>query len=844
MKTLLASALLLLAAASAAEIQLVNSEGKTAWLYTPTDAPDPNKTCRLAIGIHGAGADGKGACDIASWVAGAVIVLGPTFSASTVDPAAPKTGGMPADSYQMAGPTHVAKLKALVGEVGKTWKLHPKFFLHGFSAGAQFAHRFAMIEPDLVAGVSAGSGGSWATRGFGTLNPAARGIPFSVTCGEHDRKKSWPDSPLSRIDWMKEFAVEMDKAGFDITSRVIENNNHEQHAEALAAARSCFARARALNFSRTALMAFDFNADNPMWGLVSEANGPGVTALAKWDFQGGMIEEGGSSRRTGALRLAANSGPDAPDWRASMTTRLLPVRGAESDLRNLTFACDLSVSSTQRVEVNIESYNSDRKRSGGLTGILVPAAPDFYHRHILDLGKMTASGEGAFKALDPFVKITFRIGADLGWPAASGHQVRVDNLGYAAPAIHVSAAGDDNNDGSGDQPLATVQKALDRAQAGDVVMVMDGTYTSDRSVANIRGTGAPAAWLVLRAHPGHRPVFRSTWWDCIKIGQGNKERPSTTPATAYVEIRGLTIQGYGPEVEAKFKDKIGKREPETNGNGISVSGRFQQDKPHHIRLADCTVFDCPGGGVSFIHAERIAIENNHIYQNCKWMIYAGSGISILQAFNFEDTPCEHRLLIRNNRTHDNLCTQIWEATGKLSDGNGIIVDDLCNTQGNSPNGVYQGRTLVQGNVSYRNGGSGMHAFSSNHVDFINNTAIGNNLVMDYAQISLTRCTDCRMLNNIIVAPADKPINRVNGSSQDIVISHNLYWGGSGPPTPSDSPVTADPLFVDAANGDFRLKPGSPAIGAGGRWENLPATYQDGSPRGTGIPDLGAMPVAR
>ena len=835
MKLVLTHLLLLFCAGHAAEIQLTDS----AKLLTPTDAPDPAKTYWLAVAV--ADKDGKGTEGIASWASGDVIVLSPTFGDAKVA----------ADTYEMAGPAHVTKLKELICEIGKKWKLQPKVFLYGYAAGAGFVHRFAMKEPGLVAGVAAASGDLWSNRGYGEINPAARGIPFSISCGEYDRGKVSKSLPLSWIDWSKEFGAELEKANFDVVTRVIENNGHQPHADAFELAKSCFARARALNFSRTALLALDFNGSDPLWGLMADADKakPSVTATARWDEASGTVEEAGTAVATGAIRLEVNSGPFTPKWSGSWQSGLLPVRSVESDLKKLTLACDLSASIARPVQVVIESFDAARQRTGGLAGLMIPAAPNFYHRHVLDLGTMTASGAGEFQPQDPYVRVSFRVGDDLGWPATAGHIVKVDNLGYAAPAIYMKSGGDDKNDGSSaDRPLATVQKAVDRAKAGDVIMVMDGTYTATGAVANIKGTGAPAAWLVLRAHPDHKPVFRTTGWDCIKIGQGTKDAPSTAPGTGYVELRGLTIQGYAKDVEAKYKDKSGKPEPETNGNGngISFAGRFQTNKPHHLRVADCIIFDCPGGGISAIQTDRVSIENNHTYDNCHWMIHAGSGISVYQGFNFENTPVEYRMLVRNNRSHYNYCTLPWSATGKLSDGNGIIVDDMRNTQHEvqATNGIYHGRILIQGNLSYLNGGSGMHAFSSNHVDFINNTAYGNNIVMDYSQIGLTACSDSRMLNNIIVAPADKPINRVNGSSKDIVISHNLYWGDNGPPVASGSPVTADPLFVNAAAGDFRLKPGSPALGAGGLWENLPVTYQDASLRRTdSAPVLGAMPVA-
>ena len=182
MKLVLTHLLLLFCAGHAAEIQLTDS----AKLLTPTDAPDPAKTYWLAVAV--ADKDGKGTESIASWASGDVIVLSPTFGDAKVA----------ADTYEMAGPAHVTKLKELICEIGKKWKLQPKVFLYGYAAGAGFVHRFAMKEPGLVAGVAAASGDLWSNRGYGEINPAARGIPFSISCGEYDRGKVSKSLPPCR----------------------------------------------------------------------------------------------------------------------------------------------------------------------------------------------------------------------------------------------------------------------------------------------------------------------------------------------------------------------------------------------------------------------------------------------------------------------------------------------------------------------------------------------------------------------------------------------------------------------------------------------------------------------
>ena len=92
----------------------------------------------------------------------------------------------------------------------------------------------------------------------------------------------------------------------------------------------------------------------------------------------------------------------------------------------------------------------------------------------------------------------------------------------------------------------------------------------------------------------------------------------------------------------------------------------------------------------------------------------------------------------------------------------------------------------------------------NLVDFINNTSANNNTVMDYEQPSVTLYGHVRVLNNILVVPKDKPLNRVNGDFHDVLVSHNLFWGGNGENVPGENAIIADPRFKDMAKGDFHL----------------------------------------
>jgi len=204
------------------EATLPGDHGQPDWLYTPTEAPDPHRSYWLVVGAHGVGENGRGACGISSLVKHFedVIVLGPSFTQPPADPAAAHTTGIPKVLYQMSGPTSEAHLLTQIERISRWWRLQPRIILHGFSAGAQFVHRFAFKHPEQVAGVAAHSAGTWAgQQEDDPINPAARQIPFALSCGDADTGKAWPGAPLPRLEGCHQFAKELEQQGFDVSLR-------------------------------------------------------------------------------------------------------------------------------------------------------------------------------------------------------------------------------------------------------------------------------------------------------------------------------------------------------------------------------------------------------------------------------------------------------------------------------------------------------------------------------------------------------------------------------------------------------------------------------------------------
>jgi Right handed beta helix region len=408
-----------------------------------------------------------------------------------------------------------------------------------------------------------------------------------------------------------------------------------------------------------------------------------------------------------------------------------------------------------------------------------------------------------------------------------------------AQTWHVSGTGNDSNDGKTVKTaFRNLQKAADLVQPGDVVLIGTGIYTlADKSdggaVLNIKASGTKDAWITWKAAPGAKPDVRPIGWCGIQI------------SGSYHILDGLTVTGGNDSIYLLQAQEDGKKttpDPKFNTNGIYVNGRVRkpEEKPHHNIIRNCTVTKCPGGGIVGIEMDYLTIEDCKVSENAWFMRYGGSGITTLNNWAYDDAPGYH-IIIQRNYVWNNKTLVNWEKIGKLSDGNGILLDvtDQARTGATNPNAdavikkdsaaavaeakpkrpEWKGRALIANNLSAFNGGSGIHTFRTKHVDIINNTTYHNGGIVGYQELFPNNSEDIVILNNIIIP---RPAGKITSNNKNT----NIRWDYNVYPAEQTvfkgaNDIVADPIFINVPDdlinimkADFRLSKESKALNSG------------------------------
>lgn len=372
--------------------------------------------------------------------------------------------------------------------------------------------------------------------------------------------------------------------------------------------------------------------------------------------------------------------------------------------------------------------------------------------------------------------------------------------------LHVSPKGNAASKGSIESPFGSIPQALTVVKPGDTILVAAGNYRETSGIS-IKVSGRPDGWIKIRAASSARPKIISSGWHGFGL----------TGGIAYIEIEGFELE-WIPDPKAKKQV-----------DGVGIAPAYAS---HHLRFLNNVIHGFGTGGICSLDCDYLHLEGNVIYNTAKTSPYGGSAISLCRAFNLEENPGYHNV-VRGNVCYDNeLLVSVLESSGgngrTITDGNGIIIDVFNRSRANprkphtqdrgGPLEPYRGRTLIENNLIYDNGGRGIHIFRSAKVDVINNTCYKNQKSADInaGEFTAIEAAQITFLNNIAYGRKEKRGNTQDGSTR-IIWSHNLFYN-TADVLQHDGIIEADPQFVapglKAPPASFRLQPASPALGCG------------------------------
>ncbi len=340
-------------------------------------------------------------------------------------------------------------------------------------------------------------------------------------------------------------------------------------------------------------------------------------------------------------------------------------------------------------------------------------------------------------------------------------------------------------------PFQSYWKPQRVMKPGDTLHLLPGN-SSLQLYIGISGTAAAPIRFV-GSDPANRPRLTVPKGNAVQLMKG----------VSYVEIFGLNISA-----------------PFATGNGIMTEGTN-----HHITIKNNVIHNCGGCGMALIHADYLHIEGNFVYDNAFLDPSQASGISLYQLTNSDLLPGYHNVIARNI-VRGNMNKVLPPGGTSTTDGNGIIIDDAQHTQHgyDALFPAYTSATRIENNITYANGGRGIHVYYSNNVDIVNNTTYWNEADPYFTgrsmgEIEAIHAENVYIYNNIFYARGAGYSGVQIQDSSNIELDYNLIFGGTLNYLRRSSVswglhnVMAYPEFVSPMI-DFRLKPGSPAIGAG------------------------------
>jgi parallel beta-helix repeat protein len=389
-----------------------------------------------------------------------------------------------------------------------------------------------------------------------------------------------------------------------------------------------------------------------------------------------------------------------------------------------------------------------------------------------------------------------------------------------AATLYVSLSGNNANAGTLAAPFRTLNWAGAKAKAGDTVYVRGGVYNE---TVNIMARGTAAAPIIFRSYPGETAIYDGTGLNTTVLFSLNQTDYVTASNFEIRNASNIAVSGW-MTTHTSFIDNV-VHHAQRNGiyfgydaPGSSSDATIKGNQVYNCVLEN-TAHAMNGGWASTLsihHTERAVVENNKVWNN------DGEAIAVILSNNVTVTRNEtydnfSQGVFLDNARNNVVDGNLIYSTGNTryfrdgypgmgiaianesydysnpSTGNTIINNIIVNTRwgflyGNFENGGGLKNTVIANNTFYK---------SSTELININQDTHANSVVQ----------------NNIFYQVGGTGVAVLQGTG---VTFRNNHWYGGNPSgnTAGAGDVYGNPAFVNAGGvraADYKLTASSMAI---------------------------------
>ena len=373
---------------------------------------------------------------------------------------------------------------------------------------------------------------------------------------------------------------------------------------------------------------------------------------------------------------------------------------------------------------------------------------------------------------------------------------------------YVSPSGFDTNPGTEELPWKTMAYAAQRAQQGDTVIFEDGEYIETRPAIFLRG-GKENERIVFKARNKHQAIIKFQDLPTTKI---------LLLETPYITIQDFEItQNKRGTTTADILITARQGSHHTHIIGNKIHNAFEEGVKGYL-VSDYLVegniiYDMDHEGIDFVDVSNSIIRNNEISEVGRVGIMVKGGASDIEIYN--NYIHNHNVDMRTGAIYMGGVTGSGSARDPGVDGfeawnlvtyNNIIVAGNINGTSNINTGI--SFTGSKDSAAYNNIVIGVkHGI---YIRTPENTAPNVGWEWDPHNVNPI------FMNNIIMNSTISAVSEVGPKPPvNLVHDYNLYYNNAKTPEVQETNgIYGDPLFINWRNGDFRLRQGSPAIGAG------------------------------